>query len=781
MFAGTNRKMLDEMANHASRVRRYMERYGVEAVEGLLDRCLSLDNLIDYASPSPRPAASTVVARSEEEEPRREPRRLRSKGYMESYINPPAALEAERARIEERQKRDERFPARPERDVMLFLLEHAPLKNWERDVLGMVREEAYYFAPQGRTKVLNEGWACLAGGMYAFSDRGIIPMRELYEHVGSQVYDGAAEQRVCDRYFAAQHATVTIRTRRGLVLCGSDNHRVLRPDGEEWTRLDVLQPGDRVRIAGGGELWSTEPVRLSWRPERRPLLQEAAEAAGVCVETLIRYRKGRSVRRLQEVQAAAEWYDEEYAKRGMTQLKRRRPIRTPSTVDENLASFLGYMVGDGHISRVKRGLGLTTADDSQAERFVLLARELFRLEPRVKRDGNRWRVLLHSQTLADFLVEAIGLTTGPSAREKRIPDVILRSPEPVVRAFLRAYFDCDGYAGPQGVILSTASEEMSRQVQLVLLNYGILSHRREQRDGCRHVHVSGASAARFAERIGFGLERKQTALEAFVAGHRWFKEERWEDEVVSAEHGAGDVYDVSVTETHRYAAGGFINHNSYWHSTLMTTRLLTPAEVIDYADHHSGTMATSPGRLNPYKLGIELWRDIEERWNKGRHGAEWEQCDDFEAKQRWDTGEMRGREKIFEVRRHYNDVTFIDEFLTADFVRRHGLFTYEFDPRSGQYVISDRDFHAVKEKLLFMMTNFGQPTIEVVDANHANRGELVLAHRYEGVPLKLDQARETLENVHSLWRRPVHLETCVEDEPVVMSYDGVEHGVESRA
>jgi stage V sporulation protein R len=83
---------------------------------------------------------------------------------------------------------------------------------------------------------------------------------------------------------------------------------------------------------------------------------------------------------------------------------------------------------------------------------------------------------------------------------------------------------------------------------------------------------------------------------------------------------------------------------------------------------------------------------------------------------------MKGREKIFEVRRHYNDVTFIDEFLTPDFVRRHGLFTYEYDRRSGQYVISDRDFAAVKEKLLFMMTNFGQPWIEVTDGNFLNRG-----------------------------------------------------------
>ena len=45
------------------------------------------------------------------------------------------------------------------RDVLLFLLEHAPLKDWQRDILAIVRDEAYYFAPQGQTKIMNEGWA----------------------------------------------------------------------------------------------------------------------------------------------------------------------------------------------------------------------------------------------------------------------------------------------------------------------------------------------------------------------------------------------------------------------------------------------------------------------------------------------------------------------------------------------------------------------------------------------------------------------------------------------
>ena len=40
----------------------------------------------------------------------------------------------------------------------------------------------------------------------------------------------------------------------------------------------------------------------------------------------------------------------------------------------------------------------------------------------------------------------------------------------------------------------------------------------------------------------------------------------------------------------------------------------------------------------PYKLGIELFRDIEERWNKGPFGKEWDECDDCERKRRLGQG-----------------------------------------------------------------------------------------------------------------------------------------------
>ena len=38
-----------------------------------------------------------------------------------------------------------------------------------------------------------------------------------------------------------------------------------------------------------------------------------------------------------------------------------------------------------------------------------------------------------------------------------------------------------------------------------------------------------------------------------------------------------------------------------------------------------------PGQINPYKLGFELWKDIEDRWNKGKFGKDYDDCDDYVA------------------------------------------------------------------------------------------------------------------------------------------------------
>ncbi|MEZ5939979.1 MAG: SpoVR family protein [Planctomycetaceae bacterium] len=247
-----------------------------------------------------------------------------------------------------------------------------------------------------------------------------------------------------------------------------------------------------------------------------------------------------------------------------------------------------------------------------------------------------------------------------------------------------------------------------------------------------------------------------------------------------------DILSIVRDEAYYFAPQGqtkIMNEGwaSYWHSTIMTRHGLTDAEVIEYADHHSGTMAMSPRRLNPYKIGIELFRDIEERWNKGQHGAEWEACDNDDVRHNWDTQAGEGRDKIFEVRRVHNDITFIDTFLTEDFCRRNRFFMFAYNDDSGNYEIKSREFQQIKKQLLTSLTNHGRPFIYVLDGNYRNRGELYLRHDFQGIELKQDYAQACLQNLQLIWGRPVHIETVVDEAVTTLSWDGTHHEVHKSA
>lgn len=240
-----------------------------------------------------------------------------------------------------------------------------------------------------------------------------------------------------------------------------------------------------------------------------------------------------------------------------------------------------------------------------------------------------------------------------------------------------------------------------------------------------------------------------------------------------------DVLSIIRAEAYYFAPQGMtkiMNEGwaSYWHSKIMTEKVLSDSEVIDYADACAGTLAMSPTSFNPYKVGIELFRDLKERWDKGQFGREWDECKDIEAKKHWNNKAGLGDEKIFQVRRDYNDVTFIDEFLTEEFCIKNKMFVYKFNKRTNQFEVDTRQFPAVKKQLLFQLTNFGQPIIRVENANYKNRGELFLRHYFEGVEMQDNYMIETLKNLQAIWKRPVHIATSVDGKEQVVSFDGKE-------
>jgi stage V sporulation protein R len=174
---------------------------------------------------------------------------------------------------------------------------------------------------------------------------------------------------------------------------------------------------------------------------------------------------------------------------------------------------------------------------------------------------------------------------------------------------------------------------------------------------------------------------------------------------------------------------------SFWHSRMLTGGLLDASEIVDFADCHSSATMSTPGRMNPYKLGIELFRHAE----------------------------ASGRD-IFRLRRIHNDATFIDEMIDEDFVERQLMFVYGKNSRSGRTEVTDRDWRKVKERLLLDLSWGGMPQIELCAVDTDGEGELLLEHRHDGRDLQLAQAEETLRRLAAVWRGPVHLRTQEESQ-----------------
>ena len=97
-FSQTNRKMIDEMANHGNRIRRYRDRFGVEEVEDFIDVCLSVEDLIDIHSPfikrRERPDKYQFKQHTDDSNESGLPR-FQAKNYMDSYVNPREVLKRE--------------------------------------------------------------------------------------------------------------------------------------------------------------------------------------------------------------------------------------------------------------------------------------------------------------------------------------------------------------------------------------------------------------------------------------------------------------------------------------------------------------------------------------------------------------------------------------------------------------------------------------------------------------------------------------------------------------
>lgn len=222
----------------------------------------------------------------------------------------------------------------------------------------------------------------------------------------------------------------------------------------------------------------------------------------------------------------------------------------PIVWDDQLAYYLGWLVGDGHF----RDSGAVTIYGSAAEisdlmpeHQRLLARWAgFKPKPSVQTNGTVQLRLMRRQ-FVDFLL-SLGVVQAKSA-DKVVPRAILTAPEEAVTAFLRGLFDADGCVvndlkkGTRYVGLGSRSEELLLQVHALLASLGMASRvyktgikkdsfRYTRKDGstatysssgpCFDLRITAASLRDFAVLIDFGLQYKQRKLLDVVDDHGFY-------------------------------------------------------------------------------------------------------------------------------------------------------------------------------------------------------------------------------------------------------------------
>lgn len=183
--------------------------------------------------------------------------------------------------------------------------------------------------------------------------------------------------------------------------------------------------------------------------------------------------------------------------------------------------------------------------------------------------------------------------------------------------------------------------------------------------------------------------------------------------------------------------------------------------IIEYADHKMGVLGGKYS-MNPYKLGYYLLKDIRSRWDKGQFGTEWDDCTDIRIKEKWDKGSNLGKEKIFEVRKYYDDFTLLHEFFTEDFCREQEYFHWSHYP-NGEFKIDSRDFKEIKRLLMRRHLNGGLPDIRLTEPNYRGNGSMFLQHNFDGRAVDGRYVFDVLTALRAIWGEDVFLATETED------------------
>ena len=328
------------------------------------------------------------------------------------------------------------------------------------------------------------GCFCVAGNSRVNTQNGLPEISDL-ENIKEQLVKTDVSPTPADTWYDnGELPTLKVGTTDGYQIEGTYNQciRVIDENGSYvWRRLDELKKTDWIAIQKKNRIFGARYDTSDFRFEHKPST----------------YRKNTFV--------------------------------FPEELTEDYAYLLGLLIGDGRCN-FKDGISVCACEEAMKQNIQGLYKRLFGRPGKI---FGHW-AFFGGLELRAYL-EYLGLGRWRSW-EKQVPKSIFFAPRPVVASFLRGLFDTDGAIQKTGrrhnslhVKLTSTSHDLIKQVQILLLNFGIVTHvqiinktgktsmikgrKVTSKRPLYDLRIKGTESARiFKREIGFSLPRKNAIL-----------------------------------------------------------------------------------------------------------------------------------------------------------------------------------------------------------------------------------------------------------------------------
>jgi len=199
---------------------------------------------------------------------------------------------------------------------------------------------------------------------------------------------------------------------------------------------------------------------------------------------------------------------------------------------------------------------------------------------------------------------------------------------------------------------------------------------------------------------------------------------------------------------------------SYWHENLFLKDDRINGHEVEFARVNAGVTSLPRVGLNPYALGMRLFKYIEGMGDKGRYDMEYRKINDVNERKKYDRDTGQGKGFIFKIRDDFCDFMFINTFVDQDFVSQNNLFVAGRRLNPGkmvwEYYVKSRKAEDYRQMLINSL--YHPPHIEV-DEKKCSDHTLYLVHHFEEKPLVKEFIANTMMGIEYLWGGPVKLET----------------------